>query len=103
MKCVLLLLLTKHSVSDIVVPDWNYSPANNQELCVSVGDDTRWAFLALPEGTPPSGDKWPLYLHFVIDLFGPHIDKNATCGEKPIRSFKPFAAFATPNETLHTW
>ena len=90
------------SALSVTTPSWDYKPATTKDICVTVGQDLRWAFLALPEGTAPASG-WPLYVHFVTDLFGP-ADKTKTCGSGGggFGRVKPFTAWATPNETLTT-
>ena len=80
-------------------PAWSYVPQNQHEMCLSVGSDERWGFIALPEGTPPARG-WPLYIQFVIDLFAPS-HSSSKCGAKP-RRVKKYGAFDTPNATLAT-
>ena len=86
----------------LTTPPWDYTPAHQRDICVTVGTDQRWAFLATPDGAAPAAG-WPLYVHFVTDLFSP-TNKSATCGSGAggYGGPKPFLAFATPNETLQT-
>lgn len=81
-------------------PPWSYVP-KNQEICITVGSDSRWGFLALPEGKPPANG-FPVYIQFVIDLFSPVNASSASCSSSKGRHAKKFHAFDTPDDALRS-
>lgn len=99
-----LVLLLTPCVSALTTPPWTYTSSLQHEFCIEVGSDSRWGFLALPDSGPPPPAGWPVYVQFVIDLFGPSFNKTATCGGGggTHHHGKPFSAFSTPEQTLES-
>eukprot|EP01051_Picozoa_sp_SAG22_P001329 SAG22_NODE_51_length_24458_cov_19.853161_9_plen_526_part_00 len=106
-------------------PPWDYVPAATGSACVDATSDTpagvsgrgrrklqnhggnnaRWVYYAVPEGTPPAAG-WPVWLSLVTDNFDkpPDAAPSSPCssGGGGYSRGKPFGAFATPNETMTT-
>lgn len=79
----------------LITPPWAFVPPNRQEICVTAGNDSRWAFLAMPEGSPPPAG-WPLCTLRRGSNPGP-VDSSAThVGAKSVQTYSSLSTCLRP-------
>eukprot|EP01065_Artemidia_motanka_P035289 TRINITY_DN43203_c0_g1_i1.p1 TRINITY_DN43203_c0_g1~~TRINITY_DN43203_c0_g1_i1.p1 ORF type:complete len:397 (+),score=126.30 TRINITY_DN43203_c0_g1_i1:75-1265(+) len=78
----------------LTVPEWSYDITNVREFCVTTAEmkqrnDTRAAWVAVPDGSPPPSG-WPVLFSFVTDTY--HSEKCGAAGQRG----KRMSPFTTP-------